>query len=39
MQAGWRTPNFRPPEVAGVFSAVDEIRMSRKKIAVVANGW
>jgi len=31
--------NFRPPDLGGVFSEIDEIRMSRKMVARVAGGW
>jgi len=31
--------NFRHPDLTGLFRGVDEIRMNRKMVAAVANGW
>ena len=33
------TATFRHPDLTGLFRGVDEIRMSQKMVAAVANGW
>src|SRR2546426_12507264 len=35
--ASWR--KVRHPDLTGLFRGVDEIRMSQKMVAAVANGW
>jgi len=36
---GYVNIHFRHPDLTGLFRGVDEIRMSQKMVAAVANGW